>query len=49
MNSPIFGQMISQAHRLTEPPPGHQWVQAGSDFALVAIATGVVTEVLVGR
>jgi len=38
-----------QAHRLTEPPPGHQWVQAGSDYALVAIATGVVTEVLVGR
>lgn len=38
-----------KAHRLTEPPPGHQWVQAGSDYALVAIATGVVTEVLVGR
>ncbi|MCC2954242.1 RcnB family protein [Massilia sp. IC2-477] len=38
-----------RAHRLSEPPPGHQWVQAGSDYALVAIATGVVTEVLVGR
>jgi len=38
-----------KAHRLTEPPPGHQWVQAGSDFAMVAIATGVVQEVLVGR
>jgi len=38
-----------KAHRLTEPPPGHQWVQAGSDYALVAIATGVVTEVLVGK
>lgn len=38
-----------KTHRLTEPPPGHQWVQAGSDYALVAIATGVVTEVLVGR
>jgi len=38
-----------KAHRLTEPPPGRQWVQAGSDYALVAIATGVVTEVLVGR
>ena len=38
-----------KAHRLTEPPPGHQWVQAGSDYALVAIATGVVQEVLVGK
>ncbi len=38
-----------KAHRLTEPPPGHQWVQAGSEYALVAIATGVVQEVLVGR
>lgn len=38
-----------KAHRLSEPPRGHQWVQAGSDYALVAIATGVVTEVLVGQ
>lgn len=38
-----------KAHRLTQPPAGHQWVQAGSDYALVSIATGVVTEVLVGR
>lgn len=38
-----------RAHRLTEPPRGHQWVQAGNDYALVAIATGVVQEVLVGR
>jgi Ni/Co efflux regulator RcnB len=38
-----------KTHRLSEPPRGHQWVQAGSDYALVAIATGVVTEVLVGQ
>jgi Ni/Co efflux regulator RcnB len=38
-----------KAHRLTDPPPGHQWVQAGSDYALVAIATGVVQDVLVGK
>ena len=38
-----------KTHRLTEPPPGHQWVQAGSDYALVAIATGEVQEVLVVR
>ncbi|MCA1246017.1 RcnB family protein [Massilia sp. MS-15] len=38
-----------KTHRLSEPPPGHQWVQAGKDYALVAIATGVVQQVLVGR
>lgn len=38
-----------KAQRLGEPPPGHQWVRAGKDYALVAIATGVVEEVWVGR
>jgi Ni/Co efflux regulator RcnB len=38
-----------KTHRLTEPPPGQQWVQAVRDYALVAIATGEVTEVLVGK
>ncbi|QOY95509.1 RcnB family protein [Massilia sp. UMI-21] len=38
-----------KAQRLTEPPPGHQWVRAGSDYALVAIATGEVQQVLVRR
>jgi Ni/Co efflux regulator RcnB len=38
-----------RGHRLSEPPRGHQWVQAGSRFALVAIATGVVTEVVVAK
>lgn len=37
-----------RAHKLSAPPRGHQWVQAGSDYALVAIATGLVVEVLVG-
>ncbi|MEH6435137.1 RcnB family protein [Massilia sp. DD77] len=38
-----------RVHKLSEPPPGHQWVQAGASYALVAIATGVVTEVVVVR
>lgn len=38
-----------KAQRLTEPPPGHQWVRAGKDYALVAIATGEVQQVLVRR
>jgi Ni/Co efflux regulator RcnB len=35
--------------QLSEPPRGHQWVRAGRDYALVSIATGVVTEVLVAQ
>lgn len=38
-----------KGHRLSEPPRGHQWVQAGASYALVAIATGVVTELVVPR
>ena len=38
-----------RAHKLSEPPRGHQWVQAGTSYALVGIATGVVTEVVVVR
>jgi Ni/Co efflux regulator RcnB len=35
--------------RLTKPPRGHQWVQADRSFALVAIATGRVEQVVLGR
>lgn len=35
--------------RLSKPPRGHQWVQADGSFALVAIATGRVTQVVSGR
>jgi len=35
--------------RLAKPARGHQWVQAGSSYALVAIATGRVAQVVMGR
>jgi Ni/Co efflux regulator RcnB len=37
-----------RAHRLSAPPRGYQWVQNGSDFVLVAIATGVIASVVLG-
>ena len=37
------------AHHLAAPPRGQQWVQVGSDFALVAIATGVITSLMMNR
>ena len=33
-------------HRLRTPPRGHQWVAIGADYLLVAIATGIIVEVL---
>lgn len=32
--------------RLAKPPRGHQWVQTGSSYTLVAIATGRVVQVV---
>lgn len=35
-----------RGHRLSAPPRGHHWVQTGSDYLLVAIATGVIVQML---
>jgi len=38
-----------RAHHLTPPPRGQQWVQVGADFVLVAIATGVITSLILNH
>lgn len=35
-----------RAHRLQPPPRGHHWVAIGADYLLVAIATGIIVDVL---
>lgn len=35
-----------QAYRLYPPPRGYHWVQVGADYVLVAIATGIILELL---
>lgn len=35
-------------HRLTPPPRGYYWVQNGADYLLVAIATGVIAQIILG-
>lgn len=35
-------------HRLDPPPRGQRWVRIGADFALVAIATGVIAQIILG-
>ena len=36
-----------RAHRLHQPPRGYQWVQYGGDYMLVAIASGVITQLII--
>ncbi len=36
-----------RAHRLHAPPRGYQWVQVGADYVLVAIATGIILQILI--
>ena len=36
-------------HGLSAPPYGHQWVQIGTDYALIAIATGLIAYLVVSQ
>lgn len=38
-----------RGHRLHAPPRGQRWVQVGADYALVAIATGVIAQIILNR
>ncbi len=38
-----------RTHRLAPPPRGHQWVQVGSDYVLIAIATGLIASIILSR
>ncbi|MDW5443413.1 RcnB family protein [Polaromonas sp. SM01] len=38
-----------RAHRLSAPPRGYRWVQTGADYVLVAIATGIIADILLGQ
>ena len=37
-----------RGHRLSAPPRGYHWIQNGNDYLLVAIATGVITSLVLG-
>jgi Ni/Co efflux regulator RcnB len=38
-----------RGHRLSAPPRGYHWVQTGGDYVLVAIATGVILQLLLNH
>ena len=38
-----------RGHHLSAPPRGQHWVQTGGDYVLVAVATGIIAQVLLGN
>lgn len=38
-----------RAHHLNAPPRGYQWVQVGGDYVLVAVATGIIAQLLLNH
>ena len=38
-----------RGHRLSAPPHGYHWVQVGNDYVLAAIATGVISQLLLNN
>lgn len=38
-----------RGHNLSAPPRGYHWVQSGGDYILIAIATGIIAQLLLGR
>jgi Ni/Co efflux regulator RcnB len=38
-----------RAHGLSTPPRGYHWVQTGADYVLVAIATGIILQILLNN
>ena len=38
-----------RGHNLSAPPRGYQWVQSGGDYVLIAIATGIIAQLMLGQ
>lgn len=38
-----------RSHQLYAPPRGYHWVQSGGDYLLVAIATGLILQLMLSR
>jgi Ni/Co efflux regulator RcnB len=38
-----------RGHHLSAPPRGYHWIQTGGDYVLVAIATGIIMELLLNN
>ena len=36
-------------HHLPPPPRDHRWVQVGADYVLIAVATGLIANIILGH
>lgn len=46
---PIYVVNNYYGHRLPVPPRGHQWVQVGADYVLIAMATGIIAQIILNQ
>ena len=46
---PIYVVNNYYGHHLPSPPRGHQWIQVGGDYVMIAIATGIIAQVILGQ
>ena len=37
-----------RGHHLSAPPRGYHWVQSGNDYILIAIASGIIAQLMLG-
>lgn len=46
-----YGYVVNdwRGHRLSAPPRGYHWIQNGSDYLLIAIATGVIAQLILSN
>ena len=38
-----------RARHLSQPPYGHQWMQVNGDYLLIALATGLIANLLLSQ
>lgn len=38
-----------RGHHLSPPPRGYQWVGVGGDFVLIAVASGIIAQIIAGQ
>ncbi len=46
---PVYVVNDWRAHRLAVPPRGYHWVQTGADYVLIAVASGIIAQIVLGQ
>lgn len=46
---PIYVVNNYYGHHLPAPRRGHQWVQVGADYVLIAVATGIIAQIILSQ